>query len=210
MREADLIRMLHARYHKKRTPGNGPSAVVLPQVRSHAGFDARRTCDALVMQLWPSMGLHLEGFEIKCSRSDWLRELKDPDKADEFAQWCDKWYLLVSDRSIVKPDELPEGWGLMAPGKNGLRVVTNAPKRNAPDCVPKSMLASMLRQHDRVVANDTLRREVTDLLANVEREFGSIDGTWRDITDAGDRMTNYGAQEVRMFLINRLKGMLDA
>lgn len=164
MNESDIIRLLRQRYCRDK--GNGPEAVLLPQVRSRAGFDARRTADALVMQLWPSRGLHLEGFEIKVSRSDWLRELRDPTKADEFARWCDKWWIVAPD-GMVKTSELPDTWGLMAvktgvvqetilgpveepPAK--LVTVRAAAVRDVPASIPKTLLASMLRQFDRTAA----------------------------------------------------------
>ncbi|HYJ21079.1 MAG TPA: hypothetical protein VEW07_03530, partial [Solirubrobacterales bacterium] len=77
--------------------GNGPTAVIAPGVRSAAGFDARRTIDAVSLNLWPSRGMLLDGYEIKVSRSDWLRELKNPAKAEEFAGLVDRLWLVVSD-----------------------------------------------------------------------------------------------------------------
>ena len=108
--ERDMIRALVSRYNKD--AGNGPRYVVASHVRSHAGFDARRTCDFVAMDLWPSKGLELHGHEVKVSRSDWLRELKDPSKAGEFMRHCDRWWL-VCPRGVAQPDELPEGWGML-------------------------------------------------------------------------------------------------
>lgn len=96
------------------------------------------------MDLWPSKGLVMIGHEIKCSRSDWLTELKDPEKAEAFKKYMNQWYLVVSDRTIVKSGELPEGWGLIAPRGTTLAVVSPAPKLVALP-LPKSMLACLLR-----------------------------------------------------------------
>ena len=38
-----------------------------------------------------------------------------PAKADDLCAYCDRWYLVVSDVSIVGKGELPPTWGLMAP-----------------------------------------------------------------------------------------------
>lgn len=60
------------------THGNGERWVVAEHVRSRAGFDSRRTCDFIAADLWPSHRLALHGHEIKTSRADWLRELREP------------------------------------------------------------------------------------------------------------------------------------
>lgn len=107
--EADIFAMLKKRYAED--GGNGPAHVIVPSVRSDAGFSARRTIDAVAMGLWPSRGLHLTGFEIKCSRSDWVREMKNAAKAEEFAGVVDFLYLVTAAPEIVQPGELPHGWG---------------------------------------------------------------------------------------------------
>jgi len=46
------------------------------------------------MDLWPSGGLEIHGHEVKVSRSDWLRELKEPEKRpsssvrEPLVGWC--------------------------------------------------------------------------------------------------------------------------
>lgn len=141
--ERDVLDALGAHYLQH---GNGPRYVHAEHVRSHAGFDARRTADLIAMDLWPSKGLALIGHEVKVSRSDWLAELHDPSKADEFRRYMDRWYL-VAPPGVVR-DDLPDGWGLMlvAYGQRGwsVRVHRPAPKL-APEPVPKTMLASLLR-----------------------------------------------------------------
>lgn len=118
--------------------------VVAEHVRSHAGFDARRTADFMALDLWPSAGLVLHGVEVKVSRSDWLRELKHPAKAEEFKQYCDRWWLAVPDAGMVKREELPDGWGLMVVGRTGLRTSVNAPLLN-PKPMPRTFLAAFAR-----------------------------------------------------------------
>src|SRR6185312_1144625 len=147
MTEAQVVERIRRRYC--RDSGNGPAAVCLPQVRNAAGFDASRTADALVMGLWPSRGLHLEGFEVKCSRADVLKELRDPSKAEAFAQYCERWWLVLAEKSHIKDGELPEPWGLLVVSGENLREIKPAPVRDVPKSLPKSMLAAMLRQADR-------------------------------------------------------------
>jgi hypothetical protein len=120
MTEQAVYAMLE--FYVCRAAGNGPKAVIAPGVRSASGFDARRTLDAVSLQLWPSSGMLLDGYEIKVSRSDWLRELKNPAKAQEFVGLVDRLWLVVSDEAIVKDGELPESWGLLAAKDGALRL----------------------------------------------------------------------------------------
>src|ERR1700751_5682787 len=94
----------------KRFPA--PAWALISQVRNSTGYSGDRTCDAIAMSLWPSRGLELHGFEIKCSRGDWLSEMRRPDKADKMFKYFDRWWLAVSDASVVNDYELPPTWGL--------------------------------------------------------------------------------------------------
>lgn len=91
---------------------SAPHFVTLSEVRDSTGFDSRRSADALALGMFRSRGRLLYGFEFKVSRSDWLCELRKPQKAESWFQYCDHWGLIVSDISIVKTGELPAGWGL--------------------------------------------------------------------------------------------------
>lgn len=141
--ERDVLNAIGTYYGKSRG-GNGQRFVVADHVRSHAGFDAVRTADCIAMDLWPSKGLALHGHEVKVSRSDWLTELKSPEKAEQFRQYVDYWWLVVSDRSIVR-DDLPAGWGLMVMFGATTLIVKPARRNPAPLPVPKTFMASLLR-----------------------------------------------------------------
>lgn len=148
--ERDMLDLLNARYGK--VYRNGSSEMLryigAEHVRSHAGFDTRRTADYIAMDVWPGVPygskIALHGHEVKVSRSDWLTELKTPEKAEEFKRYMDYWWLVVSDPAIVKPGELPEGWGLMVKSGNVIRVKTAAPKLD-PLPMPKPLMACLLR-----------------------------------------------------------------
>lgn len=132
-----------------------PNNALLPEFRGGTGFSRESRADAIAMHLWPSNGLELIGFELKTSRTDWLRELKQPQKADPIKQFCDRWYLVVDDAEIVKhypslgDTELPDDWGLMQPDYSSypykLRVVKEAPKLT-PQPVDRLFLASLMRR----------------------------------------------------------------
>lgn len=109
---------------------------VLPQLRDGTGWRAGRTADAVAMSLWPSRGLGLHGFEIKVSRGDWLRELKQPAKAESIFTYCDRWWVVIpSAGNIIGDGEIPPTWGLctVGPDRSLTRVV------QAPQLEPKPL-----------------------------------------------------------------------
>lgn len=95
-----------------KTSFSTPHFTVLNEVRDSTGHDSERAADALALGMYRSRGREIWGVEFKVSRADWLCELRQPEKAESWFQFCDRWALLVSDASIVSPGELPVGWGL--------------------------------------------------------------------------------------------------
>lgn len=141
----DMLRQRHASQS-----GNGPEWAYMEHVRDAAGFAAKRTADALALHLWPSRGHELHGYEVKVSRGDWLRELKEPEKAEGWCTVVDRWWI-VAPKGVVK-DDLPSSWGLLEPRKKGdgevLHVTVPAPVlRPVADRTPitRSLLVPMLR-----------------------------------------------------------------
>lgn len=121
-----------------------PEWAFLPHVADGTGTVKCRTADALAMSLWPSRGLSLYGFEIKVSRTDWLKELKAPEKAESIAQYCDYWYLVVNDPDIVKAGELPSTWGMIK-AKKRIEVIKE-PVKMTPEPPDLYFIAAILRK----------------------------------------------------------------
>lgn len=116
-----------------------------PGLRNSTGYASTvRTADAVVMSLWPSRGLDIIGFEVKVSRGDWFRELKNPEKAEEIMQFCDQWYVVTATHDLIRDDELPSTWGWMVLHGKQLRVKVKAPKLD-PQTIDRPFLASVLR-----------------------------------------------------------------
>ena len=137
MTERDIFSRLATRYPH-------PAFVLLSQVRNATGFErGPRTADAIAFGTWPSRGLDVTGFEIKCSTSDWRREVAEPAKAAEFTRYMDRWYI-VAPAGIVPIDEVPERWGLLETRGKGLRCVREAPKLT-PEPMSRAFLASIMR-----------------------------------------------------------------
>lgn len=122
--EKELVDRLRPRFEGE--SGNGPAGCLIPQVRDAAGFDAKRTIDALGIHYWPSRGLMIDAFECKSSRADWQRELADPAKADRFCSLADRFWIVAGRADLVLEDELPPDWGLLVPRGDTLTQVRPA------------------------------------------------------------------------------------
>lgn len=143
--EASLLELLRARHTRSGNGGAGEYAF-LTHVRNEAGFAATRTLDALTVSLWPSRGMELHGYELKCSRSDWVRELREPAKAEAFIGRLDRFSLVIADASIVADGELPPTWGLVVAKGKRLVTAVAAPKLiPTHDRISRSWLVCMLR-----------------------------------------------------------------
>jgi hypothetical protein len=79
MSSSELLRLLAAQWPS-------PDCAFIPEFRGGTGWSRESRADAIAMHCWPSMGLELVGFELKISRGDWLRERKQPWKADPIKQ----------------------------------------------------------------------------------------------------------------------------
>lgn len=150
--EATMLALLRERFDVT-SQGTGRRFVFATHVRDGAGFD-RRTADAVALDLWQSTRNELHGFEVKVSRSDWLRELRDPAKHAAVARYCQRWSLVIPSAGMVKPGELPDGWGLIVciSGGAALRAAVPAPWRRA-DVPPRGFWAAFTRAAVRTEGN---------------------------------------------------------
>lgn len=126
----------------KRFPS--PEWILLHEVRDDAGWRGSRSADAVAMNTWPSRGLQTHGVEIKQSRTDWLRELKDPAKSAPVQRFCDFWWLAVSDEKIAKLEEIPLTWGFLVLRGKSLVAVKPAPELK-PEPPDRGFVAMLLR-----------------------------------------------------------------
>jgi hypothetical protein len=109
-----------------------------------------RRADAIALGIWPSRGYSLTGFEFKEYRHDWMREKKNPAKADRIATKCDAWFVVAGADDIVDLEELPEPWGLLVASPNREKLLTR--KKAAPyadrdrSVISRDFVAAMLRK----------------------------------------------------------------
>lgn len=147
----EINQMLWNRYTEK------GEHVFLFDVPNIVGVNQARRCDGVAIGMWGSSGRLIQGFEVKASRSDWLREVKDVTKADPFVEQCDRWWLVTGHVSIAKPEEIPAAWGWMVATKTGLRIQRPASPLPQPDHVMKRLWAFALirRAAERGAAGST-------------------------------------------------------
>lgn len=109
--ERALLDALRQRHTHEGNGGAGKYAF-MTHVRTGAGHYVQEI-DAVVLSLWESEQHDVHAFEVKCSRSDWLREIKpDTSKSARTRKLCDT-FTVVAPRGVVRRDELPDGWGLL-------------------------------------------------------------------------------------------------
>jgi predicted HicB family RNase H-like nuclease len=136
----DVLDILATKYQR-------PHWVFMREFRDATGFDAKRSADALAVGLYSSRGQHIIGFEVKTFRSDWLRELKRPEKADPIARFCDFFNLVVPELSIVNIGELPAPWGLIVvdQAKGKVHIAKKAEQLQAQP-ITRSFMCAIVKQ----------------------------------------------------------------
>ena len=180
-----------------------PEWAVFFEVSNSTGFGARRRADAVALGVWPSRGQAVIGFEFKEDRRDWLREKENPAKAEEIAAHCDVWWMVAGKAGIVKPEELPEPWGLYVANDDRTRLKVAKQATPFPDrdkaVMKRTFVAAMLRkitentvpksELDRLVQvavkqaveNTSAGREVALLRETVERQRATFE-TFKELT----------------------------
>lgn len=150
-----------------------PQWALMEEVRDRVGFSGKRSADAIAMCTWEGRGLEIHGFELKANRADWIRERDNPEKAEAISQFCDRWWVVAADDTIVRDGELPPLWGLQVLEGKILKTVTPAPSREAKP-LTRAFLAAMLRRATEAQATlirpeDILDRIDTEVTARIER-----------------------------------------
>lgn len=147
----DLVQAVKARYEP-------PEWHVEPEVTL-----AGRRLDLVALNLWGARQYRIVGFEVKVSRGDWLRELADFRKSEEWMAVVDAFYVVTSPK-VIRSDELPEGWGHLelveTRGAGGSRMMTrrHATARAPGATLPREVAARFLAR-----MADTVRRQDRDL-----------------------------------------------
>lgn len=142
---AHIRSLLRARYQH-------PEWALCFEVANATGGNARRYADAFAMNLFPSRGLAMHGFEIKVSKSDFKNEIANPEKSAAVQQYCDHWWI-VAPASAVDESLLPKTWGWMRVDDTKLVIVKQAPELEAKP-VTRAFMAALVRRANEVDASE--------------------------------------------------------
>ena len=150
----DLMAMLRNKYA-------GNSHVVLAQVPNGTGVFLNRWIDAAVFSLWPCKGITRRAFEIKVSRSDFIRELQNPQKhqwvKDSFHE-----FWIVAPTGVIQDGELPNGVGQMYPRGDQLCIKKHCIRNDNPK-LDGTLLAGFMRAAWKGI-NDAENRKEREIL----------------------------------------------
>lgn len=135
-------------YRKPGETRNGEILLAEPEAPG-----STRRCDLLRIGMWASRGTGIDVHEIKVSRSDWLRELDDPAKAEAWWPYCNRFWVVAPPGIVARP-ELPDGWGLLELPSRGRRfkAVVPAASKEAKLTVP--LMVELLRRADNQRLNE--------------------------------------------------------
>jgi len=95
-----------------------PEWACFDELRNGTGLSFDRAIDVAAFNVWPSKGKQRVAYEVKVSRSDFLHELAVPQKR-EWVEKCFQETFFACTPGVCKPEEIPEGWGLLVVTKAG-------------------------------------------------------------------------------------------
>lgn len=148
MTALDVIRGIRKRHDSP--PSRMPEYLVLEE------FDlGGRRVDALVVRLWSTRGFEVHVYEVKVARSDFVLELKRPEKR-QLGMDCSTYFWFATPVGLMRPEEVPEGCGLVEfgvqRGRQGGRymanVIVEAPKRRIERVPPRLVQGMAWRLRD--------------------------------------------------------------
>jgi hypothetical protein len=184
MTEADIKHLLYKRY-------SPPQYAFMTNVANSTGW-ASRYADGVAFSLWPSSGFQIEGFEMKVSRSDFLSEMKHPEKSCDIMQYCDRWWL-VAPKGVAHPDELPKTWGFYEIVGKKLFKRKPAPQNENKEEVSLNFIAAMLRRAtEGSIPKDVLWREREDLQKSLKEESDAkVEGVNKELEKLRDGIKRF-------------------
>lgn len=147
-----------------------PEWALMFEVANGTGHHGKSYADAVAMNLYPSRGLTILGFEIKVSKQDFMREIEKPDKSVPVQQFCDQWWL-VAPAKAVDESLLPAAWGWLRVDGDRLVQVKAAPALEAKP-LSRAFIAAMVRRQNAADAEevDRLVRDRVEMQRKDDRE----------------------------------------
>ena len=193
MKAEDLVKLIRQKYSLNR-PNGFQTRVVLEQVPDGTGMHLGHWIDVAVFDLWPSKGLLRSAFEIKVSRSDFIRELQNPLK-HKWALECFHEFWFVAPKDVIQIDELPPSIGWMCPRGNKLTIKRHAvqnPNPKLDDVLLAAFMRAAAKEIDkvsRVTAKDILEGSDEYRIANIYKNAVTTFITQRGVIKYQDPST---------------------
>lgn len=161
MKAEDLVKLIRQRYPLDR-PDGYQSHVVLEQVPDGTGLHQGHWIDAVVFNLWEPKGLSRVAFEVKVSRSDFIRELQHPNKYKWVLEAFHEFWF-VAPQDVIQVDELPVNVGWMCPRGNKLVIKRHAVQNPNPK-LDDVLLAAFMRAAAKEITrvNSTVAKDILD------------------------------------------------
>ena len=124
----------------------GREWVSFPELRLGTGYGGKweQRIDVFALSCYPSHGLQSVAYEVKVSRSDFLRELKEPEKRRAAMELSNLFYF-AAPAGLIQPGELPADCGLVEYQGGKLRTTCKATFRDR-DVPPWRFVASLARR----------------------------------------------------------------
>ena len=148
-----------------------PEWCFMTEVPDGTGANASRRADAFAYNLYPSKGNVAICFELKASKSDLKRELKDGMKSNAVGQFADYFFLVCPEGIIDDTMLLPKTWGILVFKDGKLRQVKK-PEELKPAPMDKNFVAallqSMFRETDAEIAKKN--RDIDNIVHEKLRE----------------------------------------
>lgn len=186
MSTAELLAALRAHYNPAAAKDRDRRGDTDPEllIEEVAAPGSSRRCDLMRIGVWPSRGQHIVVHELKVSRSDWLKELDDPAKAEAWWPYCHQFWV-VAPAGLIDPAEVPDRWGLMVPPTNRrhrrFRIAKPAPTKTPEISI--ELLIEIVRRVDNARLTQIIelnrkrdvlvREQVTARLKERQREAAS-------------------------------------
>ena len=137
------------------------------EVGNGCGSKCTRHADAIVINSFPSRNHESIGFEIKVNKNDLINELKKPEKADAFYNYCNSWFL-VTPKGLITDDLLiPSNWGILEYQDGQLRQKQKA-KSHKISAHDNGFICSFIRGVDR--RNTYLYKKEKENIKEIVRE----------------------------------------
>lgn len=141
----DIRRLIADRHGLDKLDSRGHEWALFFELRNGTGYGKQeRYLDALALNLWPSKKFWRVAYEIKVSRADFLKELEQPEKR-AFGREISHEFWFVCAPGVARPEEIPEGCGLMVANKGKLRKVVVA-RQHEPRSLTDREIAAIARQ----------------------------------------------------------------